>query len=105
MTDRLRSELPPLSILPTAIVDATGVGHAAFRLYAALATHANQETDKAWPGVTSLAQRLNVTPRRIRAMLAELERTGWLGRQQRLGRTTLYTLHGRPKQRRRQSGT
>lgn len=84
--------------LPAELVCDVRLSHAAVRMFAALAFHAN-DAGICWPAITRLAPSISVSRTYAQALLTELERAGWLTRTGRIDTSTgrrvsnAYRLH------------
>ena len=65
-------------------------------LLLAIADHADDDGDNAWPSKARLARKVNVTTEYVRRMLRELESEGWISTQQQRGGTLATAPDRRP---------
>lgn len=68
------------------------LGPHALAIYMALAAHADNNTSKCFPGVSTLAESVGISTRRARTALRKLEEIGLIHTQTRPGRSSVYTL-------------
>jgi GntR family transcriptional regulator len=67
----------PFSIVPEWLLDRPGITHTGIALYALLGRYADRN-GRSWPGIRTLAQRLQVSDRTIQRTLRDLEAAGAL---------------------------
>jgi len=68
------------------------LGPHALAIYMALAAHADNNTSKCFPGVSTLAESAGMSTRQARKALRKLEEVGLVHTQTRSGRSSVYTL-------------
>ena len=68
------------------------LGPHALAIYMALAAHADNNTSKCFPGVSTLAESAGMSTRQARKALRKLEEIGLIHTQTRSGRSSVYTL-------------
>jgi DNA-binding MarR family transcriptional regulator len=68
------------------------LGPHALAIYMALAAHADNNTSKCFPGVSTLAESAGMSTRQARKALRKLEEIGLIHTQTRPGRSSVYTL-------------
>lgn len=74
------------------LTDDTGLSDGAYRLYILLASYCWNGDDTCWPSQATLARRLGVDARTVRARLVELVCRGFVVKHPRPGRPTSYEL-------------
>ena len=80
-----------LSVIPSAAIFDERIGLADLRVLCALGSFANRD-GKCWPATTTLAEKLRVSDRRVRACLRKLETCGYLDTKHRPGQRSIYFI-------------
>ncbi len=84
-----------LSIIPAAAAFDASLGKAALRVLCALGAFANRQ-GRCWPATTTLAAKLGISDRRVRASLRKLEAGGYLDTDHRPGQRSTYSILLKP---------
>jgi len=84
-----------LSVIPAQAVFDQRLGNADLRVFSALGAFADR-SGKCWPATTTLARKLGVSDRRVRACLRILEASGYLHTEHRPGQRSVYTIIRKP---------
>ena len=84
-----------LSVIPAQAVFDQRLGNADLRVFSALGAFADR-SGKCWPATTTLARKLGVSDRRVRACLRILEASGYLHTEHRPGQRSVYMIVRKP---------
>jgi hypothetical protein len=78
-------------MIPTEVLSAD-ISNSTFRVYAALASFADNVTRQCWPTIAAISERSGISDKIVRKALRELREAGFMNVQTRTGHTPIYTL-------------